>query len=78
MPDDEQVTLEVNEHTQTLTISAGRYHNNIKGVDAKEFPLVPTGDGVEDPSHAGGRRSICTISSTAWPLPPRKTRAARS
>ncbi len=49
MPDDEQVTLEVNEHTQTLTISAGRYHNNIRGVDAKEFPLVPTGHVVEAP-----------------------------
>ncbi len=43
MPNDDQVTLEVNERTSALTISAGRYHNNIRGVDAAEFPLVPVG-----------------------------------
>jgi DNA polymerase-3 subunit beta len=48
MPNDEQVTLEVTEKTQTLSISAGRYHNNIKGVDAQEFPVVPVGGDLDD------------------------------
>jgi DNA polymerase-3 subunit beta len=40
----EPVNLALNERTQTLHISCARTEANIKGIDAQEFPLVPTPD----------------------------------
>jgi DNA polymerase-3 subunit beta len=67
MPDDEQVTLEVNEHTQTLTISAGAI-TATSGRGREEFPRCRPAT-LEAPT-CRWTPSICTISSTAWPLQP--------
>jgi len=40
----EPVSLALHERTQTLHISCARTEANIKGIDAQEFPLVPTPD----------------------------------
>ena len=34
--------LQLNPKTQTTTIKAGRFKNNVKGFDADEFPMLPT------------------------------------
>jgi DNA polymerase-3 subunit beta len=39
-----QIDMELNERTQTLNLTCARYEANIKGVDASEFPAVPTAD----------------------------------
>ena len=33
--------MDLTVRTQTLTVSSGRFTNNIKGVDAQEFPIIP-------------------------------------
>ncbi|HMN30829.1 MAG TPA: DNA polymerase III subunit beta, partial [Caldilineaceae bacterium] len=38
----ERVDLTLNERTQTLTLECGRMQANIKGIDAKDFPLIAT------------------------------------
>ena len=38
----ERVDMELNVRTQTLNVKCGRFENNIKGIDAAEFPLIPT------------------------------------
>ena len=35
------VDMDLNVRTQTLTVTGGRFTNNIKGVDAQEFPIIP-------------------------------------
>lgn len=40
----ERVTLDLTEETQTLTVAADRYHADIKGIDASDFPVLPTVD----------------------------------
>jgi len=42
-----QIDLELNERTQTLNLKCARYEANIKGIDASEFPEVPTADSIE-------------------------------
>jgi DNA polymerase III subunit beta len=37
-----QIDMELNERTQTLNLKCARYEANIKGIDAGEFPDVPT------------------------------------
>jgi DNA polymerase-3 subunit beta len=37
-----QIDIELNERTQTLNLKCARYEANIKGIDASEFPDVPT------------------------------------
>jgi DNA polymerase-3 subunit beta len=37
-----QIDMELNERTQTLNLKCARYEANIKGIDASEFPDVPT------------------------------------
>jgi DNA polymerase-3 subunit beta len=37
-----QIDMELNERTQTLNLKCARYEANIKGIDASEFPEVPT------------------------------------
>jgi DNA polymerase-3 subunit beta len=38
----DRVDLELNIRTQTLRVQAGKTDNNIKGIDAQEFPIIPT------------------------------------
>jgi DNA polymerase-3 subunit beta len=38
----ERIDLELNVRTQTLHVKCARYDANIKGIDATEFPIIPT------------------------------------
>ncbi len=38
----ERIDMELNVRTQTLHVKCARYDANIKGVDATEFPIIPT------------------------------------
>lgn len=40
----EQVDLELSVRTQTLNMRCARFEANIKGIDAQEFPIIPTAD----------------------------------
>jgi DNA polymerase-3 subunit beta len=40
----ERVDMELNVRTQTLNLKCGRFENNIRGIDATEFPLIPSAD----------------------------------
>jgi DNA polymerase-3 subunit beta len=42
-----QIDMELNERTQTLNLKCARYEANIKGIDASEFPDVPTAESIE-------------------------------
>ncbi len=42
-----QIDMELNERTQTLNLKCARYEANIKGIDASEFPHVPTAESIE-------------------------------
>ena len=39
-----QVDMDLQVRTQTLSVTGGRFANNIKGVDAQEFPIIPKPD----------------------------------
>jgi len=41
-----QIDLELNERTQTLNLKCARFEANIKGIDAGEFPTVPTASDI--------------------------------
>ncbi len=45
----ERIDLDLDESTQTLNLKCARYESNIKGIDAQEFPLVPTAGDSETP-----------------------------
>lgn len=45
LPSD-RVDLDLNVRTQTVRIRGGRADTNLKGIDAQEFPIVPTFDAV--------------------------------
>ncbi len=38
----DKVDLDLNIRTQTMRVQAGKTDNNIKGIDAQEFPIIPT------------------------------------
>lgn len=38
----EHINMELNTKTQTLHLKCARYDANIKGIDAQEFPIIPT------------------------------------
>jgi DNA polymerase-3 subunit beta len=38
----EKVDMELVVRTQTLNIKCGRFENNVRGIDASEFPIIPT------------------------------------
>src|SRR5512140_2638458 len=38
----DKVDIELNTRTQTLHLKCARYNANIKGIDASEFPIIPT------------------------------------
>ena len=40
----ERVDMELVVRTQTLNLKCGRFENNIRGIDATEFPLIPAAD----------------------------------
>ena len=39
------VDMDLMVRTQTLTVTGGRFTNNVKGVDAQEFPIIPKAEG---------------------------------
>lgn len=41
-----QIDMELTERTQTLNLKCARFEANIKGIDASEFPAVPTAQSV--------------------------------
>jgi DNA polymerase III subunit beta len=41
-----QIDIELNERTQTLNLKCARFEANIKGIDAAEFPAVPTAETI--------------------------------
>ncbi len=43
----ERIDLELSVRTQTLHIRCARYEANIKGIDAQDFPIVPTAGDTE-------------------------------
>jgi DNA polymerase-3 subunit beta len=46
------IDMELAVRTQTLHLKAGRFEANIKGIDASDFPLVPTADTLRDTAGA--------------------------
>lgn len=40
----ERIDLDLDESTQTLHLTCARFESHIKGIDAQEFPLVPTAE----------------------------------
>ena len=42
-----QIDIELAERSQTLNLKCARYEANIKGIDASEFPDVPTAETIE-------------------------------
>ncbi len=41
------IDMELAERTQTLNLKCARFEANIKGIDASEFPTVPTAESIE-------------------------------
>lgn len=44
----ERIDLDLDEGTQTLNLKCARFESNVKGIDAQEFPLVPTASDHEN------------------------------
>lgn len=44
----ERIDLKLDENTQTLNLRCARFESNIKGIDAQEFPIVPTASESDD------------------------------
>jgi DNA polymerase-3 subunit beta len=42
-----QIDMELSERTQTLNVKCARFEANIKGIEASEFPDVPTAESIE-------------------------------
>jgi DNA polymerase-3 subunit beta len=42
-----QIEMELSERTQTLNLKCARFEANIKGIDASEFPNVPTAESLD-------------------------------
>ena len=53
-----QIDMELADRTQTLNLKCARYEANIKGIDAGEFPEVPTAETI------GGRNSLHLAADT--------------
>lgn len=49
----ERIDMELAVRTQTLHLSCARFEANMKGIDAFEFPLIPTVQGHDDPNDDG-------------------------
>lgn len=50
LPSETRIDMDLDVRTQTLNLRAGQHDARIKGIDASEFPVIPTGDG-EDRLH---------------------------
>jgi len=48
----ERIDMELTVRTQTLHLNCARYDANMKGIDAYEFPLIPTAGDPDRPSEA--------------------------
>ncbi len=46
----ERIDMELNVRTQSVNLRCARIDSNIKGIDANEFPLIPTAEGDEQAS----------------------------
>lgn len=46
MPPD-RIDMELSVRTMSVHLKCGRSESNIKGIDASEFPLIPTADGEQ-------------------------------
>ncbi|MDX1486932.1 MAG: hypothetical protein R3268_01930, partial [Acidiferrobacterales bacterium] len=44
----ERIDLELDEETLSLNLKCARFESNIKGIDAQEFPLIPTASDSEE------------------------------
>jgi len=49
----ERIDMELAVRTQTLHLRCARFEANMKGIDAFEFPLIPTAQAHDDPSDEG-------------------------
>ena len=57
----DKIDMELSVRTQTLHLRCGNFDVNIKGIDAQEFPVIPTvdnGDGPEETAEALEGRTI--------------------
>ncbi|MBC8448007.1 MAG: DNA polymerase III subunit beta [Chloroflexi bacterium] len=63
----EQIDLNLVVRTQSLNLRCARYEANIKGIDASEFPLIPTAEanGMVELELAGLRRMIDQVAFAA-------------
>ncbi|OQA45148.1 MAG: DNA polymerase III subunit beta [Chloroflexi bacterium ADurb.Bin325] len=43
----DRIDMELSVRSMSVHLKCGRFESNIKGIDASEFPLIPTGDGEE-------------------------------
>jgi DNA polymerase-3 subunit beta len=54
----ERIDMELAVRTQTLTLGCARYNANMKGIDAYDFPLIPTTDAGQTGSQAEGAAAL--------------------
>ena len=57
----DKIEMELSVRTQTLHLRCAKFDANIKGIDAQEFPVIPTvdnGDGPEETAEALEGRTI--------------------
>jgi len=47
LPQETRIDMDLDVRTQTLNLRAAQHDARIKGLDANEFPVIPTGDGEE-------------------------------
>ena len=47
MPRETKIDMDLDVRTQTLNLRCAQHDARIKGIDANEFPVIPTGDGEE-------------------------------
>ncbi len=52
----ERIDMELVVRTQTLNLKCARYEANLKGIDAQEFPLVPSFGETETTTEEGGEQ----------------------
>lgn len=52
----ERIDMELVVRTQTLNLKCARYEANLKGIDAQEFPLVPSFGEMETTTEEGGEQ----------------------
>ena len=76
MPPD-KIDMEMVVRTMSMNLKCARFESNIKGIDASEFPLIPTADGANVACAARGRRCARSSTRSLSPPPTPKTPAGR-